>query len=68
MLPPSHNNIVIMPGDDSVATAKLVMTFIVTSLVLLCSLFVILAKKYTDADRKWAYGAIGTILGYWLGK
>lgn len=51
-------------GPDS----KLIMSFIITVLVLAACLYVILARKYTDADKKWAYGAIGTILGFWLGK
>lgn len=36
-------------------------------LVLGAALFVILSKKYDDADRKWAYGAVGAILGYVIG-
>ena len=47
---------------------RLGMTFTVTILVLAASLYIILTKKYADADKKWAYGAIGTILGYWLGS
>jgi hypothetical protein len=45
---------------------KLIYTGIVTVLVLSSSLFVIVSQKYHEADRKWAYGAVGTILGYWL--
>jgi hypothetical protein len=62
---------VVSPWQNTISISektKLVMSSVVTLLVLLSSLYVILAKKYTDADKKWAYGAIGTILGYWLGR
>jgi membrane protease YdiL (CAAX protease family) len=37
------------------------------SLVLLAaSLFVILWKGYGPKDKHWAYGTIGTLLGFWL--
>ena len=40
---------------------------IVTSLaVLVSALYVILSHSYGDAEQKWAFGAIGTLLGYWL--
>jgi len=38
----------------------------VSILVLLAALFVILSKRYPEATAKWAYGSLGTILGYWL--
>jgi hypothetical protein len=40
---------------------------VVTLPVLLCALYVIIAPSYRDADKKWAYGAVGTLLGFWLG-
>jgi hypothetical protein len=39
---------------------------IASLLVLIGSLFVILSKTYQSDSEKWAYGSIGTILGYWL--
>jgi hypothetical protein len=39
----------------------------VTIPVLGCALYVIVSRRYKDADKKWAYGAVGTLLGYWLG-
>ena len=38
----------------------------VTTAVLLSGLFVILSKNYDSEQQKWAFGAIGTIVGYWL--
>jgi hypothetical protein len=39
---------------------------IITGILLLASLFVILAKRYSPADKHWAYATIGTIVGFWL--
>jgi hypothetical protein len=36
--------------------------------ILGAALYVILSGGYDDADRKWAYGAAGLILGYAIGK
>jgi hypothetical protein len=30
------------------------------------ALLVILAERYTPADKHWAYGTTGTIVGFWL--
>ena len=39
---------------------------IISFIVLLAALYVILSQKY-DADvQKWAFGAVGLIVGYWL--
>jgi hypothetical protein len=48
-------------------TIKLVGSIVVSSVVLTTALFIILAK-YPDADKRWAFGAVGTILGYWIKK
>lgn len=29
-------------------------------------LYVILSKQYAAADTNWAYGTVGTVVGYWL--
>jgi hypothetical protein len=38
----------------------------VTLILLIASSFIILSKKYGQADRRWAYITVGIILGYWL--
>jgi hypothetical protein len=43
-----------------------VMIVVISVIVLGCSLFVILSKRYDDATQKWAFGAVGTIIGFWL--
>jgi Fe2+ transport system protein B len=39
---------------------------VVSMLVSLASIFIILSKKYKAESEKWAYGSLGTILGFWL--
>jgi hypothetical protein len=34
--------------------------------VLVSGLYVILSDEYPDSTAKWAYGAIGVVIGYWL--
>jgi hypothetical protein len=43
------------------------MSICVSIIVLIAGLWVILSKRYVATDRHWAYGAVGTIIGYWLG-
>jgi hypothetical protein len=51
----------------SIWTPKLLGAVAVTIPVLGCALYVIVAPVYGEADKKWAYGAVGTLLGFWLG-
>lgn len=39
---------------------------LVTAVVLGVSLFVILKKDQDEGSKKWAFGAVGTIMGFWL--
>lgn len=39
---------------------------IISLIVSLASLFIILSKKYNAESEKWAFGTLGTILGFWL--
>jgi hypothetical protein len=38
----------------------------VTLILLFASLFVIMSQRYPARDKHWAYGTIGTLIGYWL--
>jgi uncharacterized iron-regulated membrane protein len=51
----------------SVWTPKLMGAVAVTIPVLGAALYVIMAPVYQEADKKWAYAAVGTLLGFWLG-
>ncbi|MFQ1881657.1 hypothetical protein ACK367_08910 [Aeromonas veronii] len=45
------------------------MPVVISLLVLLSALFVILSNNnFADAEQKWAFGVVGTILGYWFKK
>ena len=46
--------------------AKTVMMIVVSVLVLCSSLFIILSKGYDAASQKWAFGVVGTIVGFWF--
>ena len=42
------------------------MPALISLIVLASSLYIILSVSYGEAEKKWAYGSGGTILGYWL--
>jgi len=46
--------------------ANTLMQFAISLLLLGAALWVVLARRYAATDRHWAYGAIGTIVGFWL--
>jgi amidohydrolase len=46
--------------------SRAVMQIIISIAVLTSGLYVILSRAYEPDAEKWAYGAIGTLLGYWL--
>ena len=39
---------------------------VISAVLLIAALFVILTKKYPPQDKHWAYGALGTVVGFWL--
>ncbi len=39
---------------------------IVTLAVLASSLYIILSETYDEGSQKWAYGMVGSIVGFWL--
>lgn len=56
---------------DSVAApagvnVKTIMMIVVSILVLGSSLFIILSGQYDSESQKWAFGVVGTIVGFWL--
>jgi hypothetical protein len=42
------------------------MQVILSILLVAGSLFIVLSAKYTAQDQHWAYGTLGTVLGFWL--
>jgi hypothetical protein len=41
--------------------------FTASFLMLFPSVYVLLSKKYQEGEKKWAYGPIGTVVGFWFG-
>ena len=42
-------------------------TQVIVSFAILGAVFyVIVCKQYASNDTKWAYGIVGTVIGYWL--
>jgi uncharacterized membrane protein len=61
------------PRDKSVTERKrrqdawhLYMQIVVSLALLGVGLYVILSKQYQSADTNWAYGTVGTVIGFWL--
>jgi hypothetical protein len=52
--------------SDSV---ELIMQIIITLALLSISLYVIITpQKFDDGTRNWAFGAVGSVIGYWFPK
>lgn len=48
---------------------ELAVSVAITMVVLAAALYVVLSRDpYPDATQKWAFGAIGTIFGFWFKK
>jgi len=42
------------------------MPIIVTLGIVAAALYIILSHEYDQDSLKWAYGSLGTVVGYWL--
>ncbi|HEX4156935.1 MAG TPA: hypothetical protein VHY79_00540 [Rhizomicrobium sp.] len=42
------------------------MPVVITVVLLVAALYMILARNYSPQDRHWAYGTLGTLVGFWL--
>ena len=51
---------------NGVDTAAGVMQIMISFVLLAAALYVILSKKFDVDTQKWAFGIVGTIVGYWL--
>jgi|HubBroStandDraft_6_1064221.scaffolds.fasta_scaffold330555_2 hypothetical protein len=45
---------------------KVAMQILLSLSLVGASLFIVLSAKYTLQDRHWAFGTLGTVLGFWL--
>ena len=39
---------------------------VLSAVLMAAALYVILAKPWTTQDKYWAYGTLGTLVGFWL--
>lgn len=39
---------------------------VITATLLCAALWIILSQQYGSDEVKWAYGILGTLVGYWL--
>ncbi len=54
-------------GAGSLVNLSKVLMIVVVSLTVLGSaLYVILSNNYEEGAEKWAFGAAGTVIGFWL--
>jgi hypothetical protein len=54
------------PADQMPAVTREFMQVNISIILLLASLYVILSSKYGPRDKHWAYGIVGTLIGYWF--
>jgi hypothetical protein len=45
---------------------RLLMQAVVSMAVLAASLFIILNQGFDPVNKRWAYGSVGMVVGYWL--
>ena len=56
------------PGPEPAASLSYALgaQLVISAVLLVAALFVILTKRYPAQDKHWAYGALGTVVGFWL--
>lgn len=45
---------------------RFIMACLVSLAVLGSALYIILSRAFPESAEKWAFGAVGTVLGFWL--
>ena len=58
--------VALIPTLQLAATVNDIMRVLISLVVLAAALYVILSDKYDDDVKKWAFGVVGLIVGYWL--
>ena len=62
----THTPEIVWRGPAELDLWRGIMRIILSLILLGGALWVILARRYSPADRHWAYGIVGTIVGFWL--
>jgi hypothetical protein len=55
-----------LPPFSPSPSPREIVQYVVTAVLLAAGLFVILSKRYPPKDKHWAYGVVGTVVGFWL--
>jgi hypothetical protein len=55
-----------MPEMNVQPDVKAFFALIVSMMVLCVALYIIISTVYAVSDKNWAYGVVGTVIGYWL--
>ena len=53
-------------GSKELDFLLIVLQVLVSVVIFGAALYVILSKQYQAADTNWAYGVVGTVIGFWL--
>ena len=56
------------PGLPSQVPVRAIMQIALTLMCAAAALVVILSRRRKPEDKNWAYGAMGTLLGFWLAE
>ena len=54
------------PVERSGLDYRVVMQILVSVIILAAGLIVVLSQDYGPETEKWAFGVMGTVVGYWL--
>jgi hypothetical protein len=54
------------PGQLIFEVPKQIVQIAISAVLLCASIYVALASAYGPQDRHWAYGMVGTIVGFWF--
>ena len=54
------------PAAPMLVNIKSVMMLLVSKIALGSCLYVILSGQYDEGSQKWAFGIVGSIMGFWL--
>lgn len=61
-----HHHSKLQPKKDQTNNIQMLMTCVVTVAIGSAALYIVLSDHNNPDSLKWAYGALGTVLGYWL--
>ena len=59
-------NVPVPASASSGVLSRVKMIHVITTVFLVASLWIILSSRYDEDVQKWAFGSMGSILGFWL--